>query len=65
MARAVPSTLHQKIKFVVEEQFISVATKEDIVQKISTRRLSKVTKMGVKQIIDRETRAGLGFGKFL
>ena len=31
MAGVVPSTLHQKFKFVVEERLISVATEEDIV----------------------------------
>ena len=36
MARAVPSTLHQKVKFVVEEQLISVAVEEDIVATLTT-----------------------------
>ena len=36
MAGAVPSTLHQKVKFVVEEQLISVAAEEDIVATLTT-----------------------------
>ena len=31
MVGAIPSTLHQKVKFMVKEQLINVATKEDIV----------------------------------
>ena len=31
MAGAVPSTFHQKIKFVVEENLITVAAKEDMI----------------------------------
>ena len=31
MASAVPSTLHQKVKFVMEESLITVATEEDMV----------------------------------
>ena len=100
MARAVPFTLHQKVKFVVEEQLISVVVKKDIVmtlttsnpyievdenvvecsfqsldvvnaifvrkgKKIPTPRLSKVTKMRVKQTIDKTTQDGFGLGKFL
>ena len=100
MARAVPSTLHQKVKFVVEEQLISVVVEKDIVvtltianscidvdknaiecsfqslevvnatffregKKILTPRLSKVIKMGVKQIIGKGARVEFGHGKFL
>ena len=36
MAGAVPSTLHQKVKFMVEKQLISVAAKEDIVATLTT-----------------------------
>ena len=36
MTEAMPSTLHQKVKFMVEEQLINVATKEDIVAALST-----------------------------
>ncbi|XWS11570.1 hypothetical protein CRYUN_Cryun37aG0009400 [Craigia yunnanensis] len=36
MAEAVPSTFHQKVKFVVEKQLISVANKEDIVATLTT-----------------------------
>ena len=36
MAGAVPSTLHQKVKFVVEKQLISVAAEEDIVVTLNT-----------------------------
>ena len=31
MASAVPSTLHQKVKFVVEESLITVVAEEDII----------------------------------
>ena len=100
MVGAIPSTLHQKVKFVVEEQLISMATKEDIVvvlttsnpyievdenvvkcsfqslevvnatfigegKKIWTPRLLKVSMMGIKQIINKGVRAGLGLGKIL
>ena len=34
-------------------------------QKISTPRLSKVTKMGVKHIIGKGARVGLGLGKYI
>ena len=36
MAEAVPSTLHQKVKFVVEEQLISVVIDKDIVATLTT-----------------------------
>ena len=36
MTEAMPSTLHQKVKFMVEEQLINVATKEDIVAVLTT-----------------------------
>ena len=36
MARAIPSILHQKVKFVMEKQLISVVTKEDIVAILTT-----------------------------
>ena len=36
MVRAMPSTLYQKVKFVVEEQLISVAAEEDIVVTLTT-----------------------------
>ena len=36
MARAIPSTLHQKVKFVVKEQLISVSTEEDIIATLTT-----------------------------
>ena len=36
MAGTVPFTLHQKVKFVVEEQSINVAAKEDIVATLTT-----------------------------
>ena len=36
MARVVPSTLHQKVKFVVKEQLISVAVEEDIMATLTT-----------------------------
>ena len=35
MARVVPSTFHQKVKFMVEEQLINVAA-EDIVATLTT-----------------------------
>ena len=100
MVGAVPSTFHQKLKFMVEEQLISVAAEEDIVatlttsnsyinvdensiecsfqsfkvvndsfiregKKILTPRMSKITKMEVKQIVGKGARAGIGLGKFL
>ena len=34
--RTVPSTLHQKVKFMVEEQLISVAIEEDIIATLTT-----------------------------
>ena len=36
MASAVPSTLHQKVKFVVEESLIIVATEEDMIATATT-----------------------------
>ena len=36
MAGVVPSTLHQKVKFVVEELLISIAAEEDIVATLTT-----------------------------
>ena len=36
MVGAVPSTLHQKVKFIVEEQLISVAIEEDIIATLTT-----------------------------
>ena len=36
MVSAVPSTLHQKVKFLVEEQLITVTTEEDIVVTLTT-----------------------------
>ena len=36
MVGAVPSTLHQKVKFVVEEKLVSVAAEEDIVIALPT-----------------------------
>ena len=36
MAGVVPSTLHQKVKFVVEEQLISMTAEEDIVATLTT-----------------------------
>ena len=36
MVGVVPLTLHQKIKFVVKEQLISVAAKKDIVATLTT-----------------------------
>ena len=37
MAGAVPSTLHQKIKFVTERQLVCVAVKEDMIAATSSR----------------------------
>ena len=37
IARAVPSTLHQKIKFVIEGQLVSVAAEEDKITTTSSR----------------------------
>ena len=100
MVGAVPSTLHQKVKFMVKEQLISVAVEENIVvtlttsnpyikvdenaiecsfkslevvnaiffgesRKILTTCLSKVSKMGIKKIVGKGVRVGLGLGKFL
>ena len=36
IARAVPSTLHQKIKFVTEGQLVSIATEEDMIAATSS-----------------------------
>ena len=36
MVSVVPSTLHQKVKFVVEEQLITVTTEEDIMVTLNT-----------------------------
>ena len=36
MVGAVPLSLHQKVKFEVEEQLISMAVKEDIVSTLNT-----------------------------
>ena len=36
MAGVVPSTLYQKVKFMVEEQLISVVAEEDIVTTLTT-----------------------------
>ena len=36
MASAVPSTLHQKVKFVVEERLITVATEENMIATTTT-----------------------------
>ena len=36
MAGAVPSTLHQKVKFVVEENLIIIAAKEDMITTTTT-----------------------------
>ena len=91
MVKVVPSTLHQKVKFMVEEQLINVVAEDDIVTTLTTSnsyidvdenviecsfqslevvnatfvkegkkilmpRLSKITKMGVKQIINKGAR---------
>ena len=40
MVGAVPSILHQKIKFVIEGQLICVAAEEDMIATISSRALS-------------------------
>ena len=37
IAEAVPSTLHQKIKFVIEGQLVSIATEEDMIIATSSR----------------------------
>ena len=37
VAGAVPSTLHQKIKFVIEGQLVYIATKEDMITATSSR----------------------------
>ena len=100
MVKAVPSTLHQKVKFMVEEQLINVVAEDDIVTTLTTSnsyidvdenviecsfqslevvnatfvregkkilmpRLSKITKMGVKQTVDKGAEAGFGLRKFL
>ena len=36
MVGAMPSTLHQKVKFVVKEQLVSMVTKDDIVATLTT-----------------------------
>ena len=36
IARAVPSTLHQKIKFVIERQLVCIATEEDMIASTSS-----------------------------
>ncbi|XWS33061.1 hypothetical protein CRYUN_Cryun22dG0045600 [Craigia yunnanensis] len=36
MARVIPSTPHQKVNFVVEEQLINVVAKKDIVMTLTT-----------------------------
>ena len=36
MVGVVPSTLHQKVKFVVEEQLINVAIEKDIIAVLTT-----------------------------
>ena len=37
IAGAVPSTLHQKIKFVTKKQLVCIATEEDMIAAISSR----------------------------
>ena len=37
IAGAVPSTLHQKIEFVIEGQLVSIAAKEDMIAATSSR----------------------------
>ena len=39
MAGAVPSTLHQKVKFMVEESLITVAIEEDMIATTTTTAL--------------------------
>ena len=36
MIRAIPSTFHHKVKFVVEEQLISMAVEKDIIATLTT-----------------------------
>ena len=36
IARAVPSTLHQKIKFVIEEQLVCISAEEDMIAAASS-----------------------------
>ena len=95
MAGAVPSTLHQKIKFIIDGHLICVAAEEDMIiattstapyvkanekakecyfrslefvnaifvregQKISVPQLSKTTRSGLEQVVEKGVRAGIG-----
>ncbi|KAE8692135.1 hypothetical protein F3Y22_tig00110858pilonHSYRG00062 [Hibiscus syriacus] len=99
-AGAVPSTLHQKVKFVIDGALVIINAEEDIVASVTTDapyievndegvecsfrslefvnatfvaegkmipkpRLSKCTKMEVKQTLGRGAKTGRGFGKHL
>lgn len=99
-AGAVPSSLHQKVKFIVDEKWVSVSGEEDIIASTSTDapyvdvgedaqecsfrafefvnatyiaegwkipvpKLSKNTKLGVRQTVGKGCRAGKGLGKNL
>ena len=44
MVGAMPSTLHQKVKFVIEESLITVVTKEDMIATMTTTTLYLVVK---------------------
>ena len=100
MVGAVPSTLHQKIKFVIEGQLVCIVVEEDMIAaassgasyveadektmecsfrslefinamyvmeraKIPMPKLSKVTHLGIKQVLGKGARAEKGLGKRL
>ena len=95
MTGAVPSTLHQKIKFIIDDHLICVAAEEDMIiattstapyveasekaeacsfrsfefvnatfvgegQKIPVPQLSKTTRSGLEQVVEKGVRAGIG-----
>ncbi|KAK9042316.1 hypothetical protein V6N11_017393 [Hibiscus sabdariffa] len=99
-AGAIPSTLHQKLKFVIDGKLVTIKAEEDIIASISSNtpyievdedvvecsfrslelvnatfveenkkmtcfRMSRCTKMQVKQTYGKGTRIGKGFGRRL
>ncbi|XP_038993436.1 uncharacterized protein LOC120117212 [Hibiscus syriacus] len=70
---AVPSTLHQKLKFVIEGRLVCLNAEEDIIASISTTapkkipkpRLSNCTKMELKMTLGRGAKVGRGLGSRL
>ncbi|XP_039048787.1 uncharacterized protein LOC120189633 [Hibiscus syriacus] len=64
-AGAVPSTLHQKVKFVIDGALVIINAEEDKEERFLNPRLSKCTRMEIIQTLGQGAKTGRGFGKFL